>query len=206
MEYNASRDKTNPHWSALRKHVREMNHTLVELANFYLGNNVMSRLTNDTLPKATSSIASACLEVTDATCVIMATMRSIILKHNSEQHMNISKDNTRRDQSTTILAESFSHTNRLEGILQYMEVALSLSKLKKEVEIVNLLKHAISLMKKKSENKRCLEIVDNDILESCDNNKFNSTKRTKLNNPHTGDKSTCDKSTCDKQKRHTRLK
>ena len=201
MEYNASRDKTNPHWSALLKHVREMNGKLVELANFHLGNNVMSRLTNDNaLPKATSSVASACLEVTDATCVIMATMRSIILKHNSEQHMNISTNNTRRDQSTTNsaspktrLSASVSHTNQSEGILQYMEVALSLSKLKKEVEIVNLLEHAISLMKTKSPNKRCLEVVDNNVVESCDNNKCHAAKKVKVNDGDTGDKCTCDK-------------
>ena len=180
MEHTASRDKTNPHWSALLEHVREMNGKLVELANFHLGNNVMSRLTNDNaLPKATSSTASACLEVTDATCVIMATMRSIILKHNSKQHNTLSE------------SVSVSLTNQMEGILQCVEMALELSKKKEELETVSLLEHAISLMKTKSTNKRCMEVVDDDnVIELRDNNKCHGTKKVKLNdcdNKSTGD-------------------
>ena len=186
MEHTASRDKTNPHWNALLEHVREMNGKLLELANFHLGNNVMSRLTNDNaLPKATSSTASACLEVTDATCVIMATMRSIILKHNSEQNNMLSE------------SVSVSLTNQMEGILQCVEMALELSKKKEELETVSLLEHAISLMKTKSANKRCMEVVDEDnVIELRDNNKCHGTKKVELNDGG-------NKSTGDKPKRHT---
>ena len=167
MEYTALVDGKNPHWNALLEHVRELNSKLAELANFYLGNNVMSRLKDDNaLPKATSSIASACLEVTDATCVTMATMRSIILKHNSELMANRDTNHVSVDRSKTMLnfqnhhtPESTLHADttdiiKTEGILQHMEVALSLSKLKNELEIVNLLEHAISMIKRKSNKKR----------------------------------------------------
>ena len=93
MECTASRDKLNPHWNELLEHVRELNHKLIELANFYLGNDVMAQLTNENqLAKATSSIASACFEVTNATCVAMATMRSIILKNHCVQQINDRSD------------------------------------------------------------------------------------------------------------------
>ena len=167
MEYTALVDGKNPHWNALLEHVRELNSKLAELANFYLGNNVMSRLKDDNaLPKATSSIASACLEVTDATCVMMATMRSIILKHNSELQANHESNHVCVEQSKATLnfqnhnpPESTLHAEtteifKTEGILQYMEVALSLSKLKNESEIVNLLEHAISMIKRKTNKKR----------------------------------------------------
>ena len=165
-----------------------MNGKLLELANFHLGNNVMSRLTNDNaLPKATSSTASACLEVTDATCVIMATMRSIILKHNSEQNNMLSE------------SVSVSLTNQMEGILQCVEMALELSKKKEELETVSLLEHAIWLMRTKSTNKQRMEAVDNNVIELGENNKCHRTKKVKLNN---GD----NKSTGDKPKQHTQLK
>ena len=92
-EYTASRDKSNPHWNELLEHVRESNHKLIKLANFHLGNDVMAQLTNENwLAKATSSIASACLEVTNATCVMMATIRSIILKNHCVQQINNPSD------------------------------------------------------------------------------------------------------------------
>ena len=80
-----------------------------------------------------------------------------------------------------------------------MEMALKLSKKKEEVEMVSLLEHAISLMKTKSTNKRCMEVVDDNVIELCENNKCHGTKKAKLND---GD----NKSTGDKPKRHTQLK
>ena len=170
-EYTASRDKSNPHWNELLEHVRELNHKLIKLANFYLGNDVMAQLTNENrLAKATSSIASACLEVTDATCVIMATMRSIILKNHCVQQINNPSDidichdvRTRTSNSKKKFTEQVLTTNRTEGMLQYMEVALSLSKLKNEVEIVNLLEHAISMMKTEQTNKNTFDEDGNDM-------------------------------------------
>ena len=158
MEYTALTDEKNPHWNALLEHVRELNSILVALANFYLGKNVMSQLKDaSALPKATSSIASACLEVTDATCVIMATMRSIISKHNSELQVNHASNHASIDQLN--IPDSIQHAetteiNKTEGIPQHIEVALSLSKLKNESEIVNLLEHAISMIKRKTNKKR----------------------------------------------------
>ena len=82
MNYSTSSNKNNPHWISLLHHVRQLNDKLVEIANFYLGNYVMARMSDDgMLPKATSNVADACLEVTDATCVVMATMRLILHKH-----------------------------------------------------------------------------------------------------------------------------
>ena len=54
---------------------------------------------------------------------------------------------TKQLQTQKKFTEQVLTTNRTEGMLQCMEVALSLSKLKNEVEIVNLLEHAISMMK-----------------------------------------------------------
>ena len=169
-EYTASRDKLNPHWNELLEHVRELNHKLIKLANFYLGNDVMAQLTNENrLAKATSSIASACLEVTDATCVIMATMRSIILKNHCVQQINnpldidICHDVRTRTSNSKKITEQVLTTNRTEGMLQHMEVALSLSKLKNEVETVNLLEHAISMMKTEQTNQNTFDEDGNDM-------------------------------------------
>ena len=85
MEHTATRDENNPHWNDLLDHVQKLNDQLVALANFHLGNNVKAQLTDDEeMRRATDSIADACLEVVDATCVTVATMRSITAKHNLE--------------------------------------------------------------------------------------------------------------------------
>ena len=82
MEYSAKCDKDNPHWVSLLQYVRELNNKLMEVVNHYLGNQVMARITDDNLlPKATSNIADTCLEVTDATYLVVATMRSIIKQY-----------------------------------------------------------------------------------------------------------------------------
>ena len=78
---HCNKRQKNPCWNDLLDHVKELNDQLMKLANFHLGDNVKAQLTDDMLPGATSSIADACLEVTDATCVTMATMRSMICKH-----------------------------------------------------------------------------------------------------------------------------
>jgi len=135
------------------------------LANFHLGDDVKARLTDDMLPRATSSIADACLEVTDATCVIMATMRSIIFKHVVEIESrtnnleNVSNDNSKNDEAREI-TESSPITRQgkeeLERVMSIMEVALSLSKSKKEVDLVHVLEHAISMMKRLAQGRECL--------------------------------------------------
>ena len=82
MPYTATRDKSNPRWNDLLDHVNKLNDQLVALANYYLGDEVKQPITDDgMLFRATNSVADACLEVTDATCVVAATMRSIICKH-----------------------------------------------------------------------------------------------------------------------------
>ena len=70
-------------------------------------------------------------------------------------------------------------TNRTEGMLQHMEVALSLSKLKNEVEIVNLLEHAISMMKTEQTNQNTFDEDGNDM----DNH--HATQRPKLDQTST---------------------
>ena len=47
-----------------------------------------------------------------------------------------------------------------------MEVALSLSKLKNEVEIVNLLEHAISMMKTEQTNKNTFDEDDGNDMDN----------------------------------------
>ena len=164
MEYAATRDKKNPRWNDLLDHVKELNDQLMALANFYLGDNVKAQLTDDMLPRATSSIADACLEVTDATCVIMATMRSIICKHVAETERrsnnleNVSNDNSENDEAGEI-TESLPITRpgkeELERVMSIMEVALSLSKSKKEVDLVHVLEQAISMMKRLAQGREC---------------------------------------------------
>ena len=67
VNHSTSRDKNNPHWISLLRHVRQLNDKPVEIANFHLGNCVMAGMTNDgMLPKATGNTADAHLETTDA--------------------------------------------------------------------------------------------------------------------------------------------
>ena len=81
MDYSMRRDQNNPHWNNLFRHVKELNDKLLSIANFYLCEDLTGSVKNEKiLSKATSNISDACLEVTDATCVVVATMRSIIRK------------------------------------------------------------------------------------------------------------------------------
>ena len=164
MECAATRDKKNPRWNDLLDHVKELNDQLMALANFHLGDNVKAQLTDDMLPRATSSIADACLEVTDATCVMMATMRSIICKHVAETERrsnnleNVSNDNSENDEAGEI-TESLPITRpgkeESERVMSMMEMALSLSKSKKEVDSVHVLEQAISMMKRLAQGREC---------------------------------------------------
>ena len=165
MEYSASRDKDNPHWASLLQHVRELNDKLMEVVNHYLGNQVMARITdNKLLPKATSNVADACLEVTDATCLVMATMRSIVKQHKVDadhddsrdakisrldDKIDVGTDNNRptwldTTHSTSILISR----EELSAILSYVEVALLMSRDNKNTQLECLLDQATSLLKK----------------------------------------------------------
>ena len=166
MEYTATRDNKNPRWNDLLDHVKELNDQLFALANFHLGDNVKARLTDDDMMcRATSSIADACLEVTDATCVIMATMRSIICKHVDETQRqtdnldNVINDNSKNEKKVKEITESTQITppgnDKLERVMTTKEVALFLSKSKKEVELVHVLEHAISMMKQLAQGQEC---------------------------------------------------
>ena len=85
MEHSVIRDMENPHWISLLRHVRQPNDKLRQLANHCLRNNTMASITNhEKLLRATGNAANACLEVTNATCVVMATMRVTIKRHNLE--------------------------------------------------------------------------------------------------------------------------
>ena len=155
MNYSTSRDKNNPHWISLLRHVRQLNDKLVEIANFYLGNYVMARISDDgMLPKATSNIADACLEVTDATCVVMATMRSMLHKHKIDNE----EDQTKLDQEQKAeiwhsIRESIDGSilisaKEMNGVLSFVEIALLLSKTNKKGELEVLLLHTVSMIKK----------------------------------------------------------
>ena len=154
MNYSTSRDKNNPHWISLLRHVRQLNDKLVEIANFYLGNYVMARISDDgMLPKATSNIADACLEVTDATCVVVATMRSMLHKHKIDNE----EDQTKLDQEQKAeiwhsIRESIDGSilisaKEMNGVLSFVEIALLLSKPNKKGELEVLLLHTVSMIK-----------------------------------------------------------
>ena len=144
MEYVATRDIDNPHWDDLLEHVKQLNDQLLALAHFHLGKK--KKLTDDNvLPTATSSIADACLEVTDATCVVMATMRSIIHNHVAvPQGQNRETD----DKVVETPKHAFSPEGKMQRVLTIMEVALSLSKSKNEEDLVHVLEQAMSMMKR----------------------------------------------------------
>ena len=144
MEYVATRDIDNPHWDDLLEHVKQLNDQLLALAHFYLGKK--KKLTDDNvLPTATSSIADACSEVTDATCVVMATMRSIIHNHVAvPQGQNEETD----DKVVETSQHAFSPKGKMQRVLTIMEVALSLSKSKNEEDLVHVLEQAMSMMKR----------------------------------------------------------
>ena len=150
MECTATQDENNPHWNDPLDHVRKLNDQLVALANFCLGNNVKAQLTDDEeMRRATGSIADACLEVVDATCVTVATMRSIIAKHNLETKrsaMKAGSDLPLIDNKKKHITQIPGKMNKIERVLTIMEVALSLSKSKNEEEIVHVLEHAMAIM------------------------------------------------------------
>ena len=108
MPCTATRDKSNPRWNDLLDHVNKLNDQLVALANFHLGDDVKPPMTDEgMLFRATNSIADACLEVTDATCVVAATMRSIICKHvvetkdKAKKLRNVTNDNSHLENKVT---------------------------------------------------------------------------------------------------------
>ena len=157
MNYSSTRDKNNPHWNTLFRHVRQLNDQLINIANFYLGDHVMARITDETmLPKATSNIADACLEVTDATCVVMATMHSILHKYKIESkegkkvdiiNLDVEQKTTRHPQS--IVDGSISiPTKEMNGVLSFVKIALLLSQKNKKGELEVLLLHTVTKIKK----------------------------------------------------------
>ena len=157
MNYSSTRDKNNPHWNTLFRHVRQLNDQLISIANFYLGDHVMARITDKTmLPKATSNIADACLEVTDATCVVMATMHSILQKYKIESKEGEKVDNINSDveqkmtqHPQSIVDGSISiPTKEMNGVLSFVEIALLLSQKNKKGELEVLLLHTVTKIKK----------------------------------------------------------
>ena len=140
-------------------HVNKLNNQSVALANFHLGDEVKPPITDDgRLLRATNGVADACLEVTDATCVVAATMRSIISKHIVEtkrmakQLRNTGDDSSEFQDDINQIDEtshvSLSGKGKMDCVVTTMEVALSLSKIKQEKDLVHVLECAMSIMKK----------------------------------------------------------
>ena len=159
MNYSSARDNKNPHWITLFRHVRELNDKLIDIANFYLGDYVMARITDkNMLPKATSSIADACLEVTDATIVVMATMRSILHKYKIKNKENkeaneVDVINYDLEHETRRLPESIARSisipaKEINKVLSFVEVALLLSQDNKKRELEVVLINTVSKIKK----------------------------------------------------------
>jgi len=156
MNYYSARDKNNPHWIALLRHVRQLNDKLIAIANFYLVDHVMARITDkNMLPKATSNIADACLEVTNATCVVMATMRSIIHKYKIEnkaakkvEFMNYDVEQETRRLPKSLDGSIAISAKEMNGVLSFVEIALLLSQDNKKGELEVILIHTVSKIKK----------------------------------------------------------
>ena len=134
-------DNSNPNWIGLETLVKTLNDELLKLAEFYFDEPSITTLQQDggSLSTATLNISKACLEVIDSTCVVMATMRSII----KDQSMNVRDDvrltrnrNTHPDTMNNMIAgktRRYSNEkeasvfvrekNNLNPILSLLEVA-----------------------------------------------------------------------------------
>ena len=162
------RDQNNPHWNNLFRHVKELNDKLLSIANFYLCEDVTSSVRDKNfLPKATSNISDACLEVTDATCVVVATMRSIIRKQIMDtkidganitpSHENITEKREKRkgiDESGQANHEIVGNdtvpitSKQINEILSFVEIALVLSQSNKKQAVEDILTHAAAIIEK----------------------------------------------------------
>lgn len=166
MEYSVTRDMENPHWISLLRHVRQLNDELRQLANYYLGNNIMASITDhEKLPKATRNIANACLEVTDATCVVMATMRAIIKRQKMESG-DIKQDDVLNCQTTNLSVEGgnsrvYVPNTDMLCVLSYIELALSMSQKQRGGEVEHLLRHVISMIQNAIQTDKDVNKADN---------------------------------------------
>jgi hypothetical protein len=133
-------DSSNPRWIGLETLVKTLNDELLKLAEFYFDEPTITTLQQDggSLSTATLNISKACLEVIDSTCVIMATMRSIVkdqsvnikddigLTQNTHEHANMTNNVTSemRPHGNKKEASMFvRETNNLNPILSLLEVA-----------------------------------------------------------------------------------
>ena len=117
-------DSSNPRWIGLETMVKTLNDELLKLAEFYFDERTISTLQQDggSLSTATLNVSKACLEVIDSTCVVMATMRSIV----KDQSVNIKDDigltqnltqNTHEhaDTMNDVTSEMRTHDNKKEA-------------------------------------------------------------------------------------------
>ena len=187
MNISSARDKNNPHWISLLRHVKQLNDKLIAIANFYLGDHVMARITDDSLlPKATRNIADACLEVTDATCVVMATMRSVVHKYkidNNKAGKKVDIANFELKQTTPCPTESINGyilipAKEMNGVLSFLEIAIILSQKNKKGELEFLLLHTVSEIKKLLELQ---QLSDNKSIQRENTDIHN--KRRRCNGP-----------------------
>ena len=196
MPCTATRDKSNPCWNDLLDHVNKLNDQLVALANYYLGDEVKQPITDDgMLFRATNSVADACLEVTDATCVVAATMRSIICKHVVEtkaraKNLQIdSNDNSEFENEDNQIAKlspiELSGKSKMNRVVTMMEVALSLSKFKQEDDLVHVLECAMSIMKQLAHEGECSNLNRKILNKNVTDSKKATLARTNWSTKHT---------------------
>jgi hypothetical protein len=122
-------DNYNPNWNGLETLVKTLNDELMKLAEFYFDRRAVTSLgrNKDALCTGTLNISKACLEVIDSTCVVMATMRSIVKKHVNDNvqdvrlSQNIGTDNF---SGGLAMKESNKRTDNLAPILSLLEIAL----------------------------------------------------------------------------------
>ena len=103
--------------------------------------------------------------MTDATCVVAATMRSIICKHIVEtkaraKNLQIdSNDNSEFKNEDNQIAKSspiaLLGKSKMDSVVTVMEVALSLSKFKQEEDLVHVLECTMSIMKQLAHEGEC---------------------------------------------------
>ena len=155
-------DSSNPRWIGLETLVKTLNDELLKLAEFYFDEPTITTLQQDggSLSTATLNISKACLEVIDSTCVIMATMRSIVkdqsvnikddigLTQNTHEHANTIANVTSKMRPHGNKKETsmfVRETNNLNPILSLLEVATG--------EMKNVVNREESNRKEKSKQK-----------------------------------------------------
>ena len=124
-------------------------------------------------------MANACLEVTGATCVVVATMHAIIKRQKMESG-NIERDDALNCQTINLIVDrKNSHVcvpnNDMLCVLSCIELTLLMSQKQRGSEVEHLLRHAICMIK------NAIETNKNKTDDTSDDVKNAPTKRVRTN-------------------------